>query len=216
MLNYVPSLLSLKKFTYKYVSFAALWDNKTSFTPTSALRRFCKCHNVNIGRYSSIGSKSEVYDTKIGNYSVIAKDCVLGIGIHPTHLLTPHSIFYKDRPWGFHPEWKANIEFDECKPIIVGHDVWIGSRSIIFEGVTIGDGAIVAAGAVVTKDVPPFAIVGGVPAKIIKYRFSPEIISRLLEIKWWDLPDEKITKCIDLFHTPNPKLEDINKYFPVK
>ena len=86
---------------------------------------------------------------------------------------------------------------------------------MIMDGVTISDGAIVATGAVVTKDVPPYAIVGGVPAKVIKYKFSPEIIARLEEIKWWDLPDEKITEVIDLFHIKNPTLEDINKYFPV-
>lgn len=82
------------------------------------------------------------------------------------------------------------------------------------DGVTIGDGAFVAAGAIVTKDVPPFAIVGGVPAKVIKYRFPDDVIKRLIEIQWWNLPDDEITKRIDLLHKANPSLEDINKYFP--
>lgn len=81
------------------------------------------------------------------------------------------------------------------------------------DGVSISDGAIVAAGAVVTKDVPPFAVVGGVPAKVIKYRFSEDVIKRLMEIQWWNLPDEDITKRIDLWHKSNPTLEDINEYF---
>lgn len=63
---------------------------------------------------------------------------------------------------------------------------------------------------------PPFAIVGGCPAKVIKYRFTPDIIERLLKIKWWDLPDEKITKVKELFHIPNPTIDDINKYFPIE
>ena len=83
------------------------------------------------------------------------------------------------------------------------------------DGVSIGDGAIVAACSLVTKDVPPYAVVGGVPAKIIKYRFSEEVIERLLQIKWWEKPDEEITSIIDLFHKPGLSLEDINAYFPL-
>ena len=97
------------------------------------------------------------------------------------------------------------------KPIHIGNDVWIGARSIIMDGVSIGDGAIVAAGSVVTKDVPPYAVVGGSPAKIIKYKFSQDIIDRLEEIQWWNLPDEEITKVVDLFHVKNPSLEEIAK-----
>ena len=73
---------------------------------------------------------------------------------------------------------------------------------------------MVGSNALVTKDVPPYSIVGGVPAKVIKFRFTQEVIDRLLEIQWWNLPDEKITEVVDLFHVSNPSLEDINKYFP--
>ena len=95
----------------------------------------------------------------------------------------------------------------------IGNGVWVGRNCIIMDGVNIGDGATVAAGAVVTKNVPPFAVVGGVPARIIKYRFPQEMIDRLMQIQWWNLPDEEITKVIDIFHKPNPTLEDLNRYF---
>lgn len=83
------------------------------------------------------------------------------------------------------------------REIIIGNDVWIGARCIIFEGVTIGDGAVVAAGSVITKDVPPYAVIGGVN-RILKYRFSKDIIEKLLKIQWWNWDDEKIRENVVL------------------
>ena len=82
----------------------------------------------------------------------------------------------------------------------IGNDVWVGARSTILSGVTIGDGAVVAAGALVSKDIPPYAIVGGVPAKIIKYRFSKEVINEFLKIRWWDWDKQFLDKNIDSFY----------------
>lgn len=214
MLQYIPCIFSLKKVTYKFVSMFALWDNRTTFDRTSALRKGSHCVNVSIGRYSSIASYTKVVNAQIGNFTVTSRECRIGLGLHPANLITTHSVFYKDNPWNIHHDWVHPIDFVEHPRTHIGNGVWIGARSIVMDGVTIGDGAIVAAGAVVTKDVPPFAVVGGVPAKVLKYRFAPEIIARLLEVKWWDLPDEEITRIKDLFHIPNPTLEDINRYFP--
>lgn len=92
---------------------------------------------------------------------------------------------------------------------IIGHDVWIGSRVTILGGVTIGTGAIIAAGAVVNKDVPPYTIVGGVPAKIIRTRFSEDICSKLLESKWWELPDETLAKLAPIAQSPQHFLQAV-------
>ena len=213
---YIGSVLSPKKLTHKFVSFFALWDTRTSFDCTSALRKGSNCVNVSIGRYSSVASYTKVMNAQIGNFSVIARECRVGLGAHPTNYITPHSIFYKNNPWNMHPEWVQKIEFDENPITHIGNDVWIGSRCIVMDGVSIGDGAIVAAGSVVTKDVPPYAIVGGAPAKLIRFRFPENMVKRLLEIQWWDLPDEEITKVIDLFHTLDVSLDDLNRYFPKK
>ena len=99
-------------------------------------------------------------------------------------------------------EWGLDVEripeaWDNRGDIIIGNDVWIGYEAVILSGVTIGDGAIVAARAVVTRDVPPYAIVGGVPAKPIRQRFSNPDIAQLLELRWWDWPREKIARTID-------------------
>ena len=108
----------------------------------------------------------------------------------------------------FFEEWdldKANLtdSWDNKGDIAIGNDVWIGYEAVVMQGVTIGDGAIIGARAVVTKDIPPYTIVGGVPAKPIRKRFSDEIISRLLEIKWWDWPDEKIKRNISAIQSGN-------------
>jgi len=88
--------------------------------------------------------------------------------------------------------------------IVIGNDVWIGYGVTILSGVTIGDGAIVAANSCVVKDVPPYSIVGGVPAKVIKYRFDDETIGKLLKIRWWDWDEQKIRDSVK--DMPNPKL----------
>ncbi len=85
------------------------------------------------------------------------------------------------------------MEFDELAPVIIGNDVWIGANVVIMNGVTIGHGAIIGATSVVTKDVPPYTIVAGSPARVIKSRFEDHIVQRLLAIQWWDLPIDLIT-----------------------
>ena len=87
---------------------------------------------------------------------------------------------------------------EEDRKIIIGNDVWIGARCIIFEGVTIGDGAVIAAGSIIRKDVPPYAVVGGVD-KILRYRFDKETIEKLLKIKWWNWDDKDIREKIYMF-----------------
>ena len=212
--SYIGSFFSIKKLTNKHVSLFSLWDNKSTFTPYTHILNGAKLTNVKVGKYSRIGVNCQVANATIGNFTAIGKDTVITVGQHPTNYLTSHSIFYKKGNWGWHDDWIAPIDFKPEKSVTIGCDVWIGRQCIIMDGVTIGDGAIVATGAVVTKDVPPFAIVGGVPAKVIKYKFPQEVIDRLEAIQWWNLPDEEITKRIELFHIKNPTLDDIEKYFP--
>ena len=91
----------------------------------------------------------------------------------------------------------------------IGNDVWIGSHVLVNGGVHIGNGACIGAGAVVVKDVPPYAIVGGVPAKIIRYRFSEDIITKLQGLQWWDMPEEKLKENINLFQKERLTIEEL-------
>ena len=105
----------------------------------------------------------------------------------------PFPLFFEE--WGLE---KKNVtdSWDNKGDIVVGNDVWIGYEAVILAGVTVGDGAVIGARAVVTKDVPPYTIVGGVPAKTIRKRFSEEQVEKLLSIRWWDWPREKIAENI--------------------
>ena len=101
----------------------------------------------------------------------------------------------------FHEEWGLDAKdirsaWDNKGDIVIGNDVWIGYVAVILSGVTVGDGAIIGARAVVTKDVPPYTIVAGVPARPIRKRFDEEVIAKLQALRWWDWDEEKIKRCI--------------------
>lgn len=128
---------------------------------------------------------------KIGNYCSIARNVEIFLG--GTHRMDWVSTF----PFAkFYPELSGLEEAFGVThgDVIIGHDVWLGRDCKIMSGVTIGHGAVVAAGAIVTQNVPPYAIIGGIPAKIIKYRFDETTINALLDSKWWDWPEEEVRK----------------------
>ncbi len=143
---------------------------------------------LSIGAYSYISEGTRLsVPTTIGRYCSIAHNCDIGGTEHPTNWATTHPF-----PWGTLPldHWPAMREvkkrpFNGIEPIAIGHDVWIGTRAFIRNGVTIGTGAVIGAHAVVTRTVPPYAIVAGNPGRIIRYRFPPEIVARLLASQWW-------------------------------
>lgn len=175
----------------------AIIDNDCCLTDDSTIgihsHLFPKCiiNHCHIGNYTYIGKNSLIQNTTIGNYCSISHDFNCGLGNHPLDLFSTSPIFYRKKNPLKLQLVEENSQFQEYKSINIGHDVWIGARVTILDGVNIGNGAVIATGAVVTKDVPPYAIVGGIPARIIKYR---DIKERLNDPDWWNKTPQQIIK----------------------
>ena len=154
----------------------------------------------NMGKRSYIAENSKIThpNTTVGKFCTIAGDVVIGCGKKKLDRLSIHGFQWcekDERLWGDLITPKENlVKITPSEPVKIGNDVWIGYRAVIMGGVIIGDGAIVGACAVVTHDVPPYAVVAGVPARIVKYRFPKEIIDKLEELKWWDYPEDFIVR----------------------
>ncbi len=185
-------------------------DPSASITPDCKLGNHTVIHsnvnlsNVIIGDYSYVNS--DINNATVGKFCSIAPFCRIGIGKHPSKdFVSTFPAFFSENNAGCKVSFSEKDLFNEFERIEIGNDVWIGINSIILDGVKIGDGAIIGAGAVVTKDVDDYAIVGGVPAKLIRYRFSEEQIEYLKQIRWWDkdinwiMGHQKLFQNIDYF-----------------
>ena len=153
--------------------------------------------NSSIGDNSYISGNSELRNVSIGKFCSIGPGVKIGLGAHPLNMVSTHPAFYaNDKEF---MTFANQMYFNEFKQVLIGNDVWIGEDVMIPGGVKIGDGAAIAARAVVTKDVEPYAFVGGVPAGIIQYRFPADMRAKMLEIKWWDSDIEWLKTNYRLF-----------------
>ncbi len=167
-------------------------SNDTTISPNCHILTGCTINHTHIGSYTYVNKNTFIQHAEIGSYCSISHDVTIGLGAHPLHMFSTSTVFYKQKNTLGIKLVNKEPEFSEYSPILIGSDVWIGSKAMIMDGVTIGHGAVVAAGAIVTKDIPPYAIVAGVPAKIIKYRFSEETRLSLLNTKWWEYSPEDV------------------------
>lgn len=154
-----------------------------------------------IGRYTYTCYDDEIVNCEIGQFCSISDEVVIGGAEHPINWVSTSPVFQNVKHSG--PKKKfSEFDFEGIKKTVIGNDVWIGRRAIIKAGVTVGDGAVIGSGSVVTKDVPPYAIVGGVPAKILKYRFDEDTIKELIQGEWWNMQDEVIERYAHLIKDP--------------
>jgi len=174
--------------------------NETTVMDFVSIGNNCYLYKCHLDSYSYLSSSVSMMNTTIGKFCSIAQGTCIALGTHPSHTFVSTSpVFFSihkqcgttfsDRPY-----------FEEMIKTTIGNDVWIGVNAIIKDGLVIGDGAIVGAGAIVTKDVPPYAIVVGNPARILRYRFTEEEISFLLDFKWWDKDPAWLRDNFKLLH----------------
>lgn len=162
--------------------------------------------NSSLGDYSYLSGFNIVVNTTIGKFCSIGSFVSICTGSHPTSVFASTSpVFYAKNPHSF-----ADQEFfKESGTVQIGHDVWIGSNVVIVDNVTIGTGVIIAAGAVVVNDVPPYAIIGGVPAKLIRMRFDDTTIAALLASNWWEKDETWFRENYKLMHNAENLLNNL-------
>lgn len=152
---------------------------------------------VSVGDYSYFERHGEAIYTQIGKFCSIAANVRINALEHPMERVTTHKITY--RPNEYFKFLGLDRDFRErrrAKRVVVGNDVWIGHGAVVMPGVTLGDGAVVGANAVVTRDVAPYTVVAGAPARPLRARFAPEVAARLSALAWWDWPAEKLAEAI--------------------
>jgi acetyltransferase-like isoleucine patch superfamily enzyme len=165
--------------------------------------------NTQMERFSFCGYDCEISNTSIGAFTSISDSVIIGGGTHPVDWVSMSPVFYAGRDSV--KKKFAEHERPESLRTKIGHDVWIGHGVHIKQGVEIGTGAVVGMGSIVTRDVKPYTIVAGSPARVIKMRFEDDIIEGLLATKWWAFSDEELDELAPFMTNPRMFLERIQK-----
>lgn len=166
-----------------------------------------KLSDSKLGRHTYVSSLAQIKHAEIGAFCSIAPEVIVGMGSHPTDLVSTHPAFYSANKG--YKTFGNNAEIAEYKNTLIGNDVWIGTRAMIPGGIEIGTGAIIATGSVVTKSVEPYAIVGGIPATLIRYRFDEETRKKLLKTKWWELNEKELEISAHKYLHPTEFLNEL-------
>ena len=177
-----------------------------------------------LGRYTEVADRTRITETVMGDYSYVMLDCDIwhaeigkfanianAVRInatnHPTWRATQHHFTYRAADYFADADMDAAFfDWRRSNKVVIGHDVWIGHGATILPGVRVGDGAVIGAGAVVSRDVADYAIVGGVPARLIRERFEKDIAARLIKLAWWDWSHDALRRALEDFR--NLEIED--------
>lgn len=173
-----------------------------------------------IGRNSYTGIGTSIRSSEVGRFCSISWNVSIGGGNHDHDHITTSPLWRFDMMESKNIDHKSNKElqnrFKELPDCVIGHDVWIATNAVILRNVKVGNGAVIGAGAVVTRDVEPYTIVAGVPAKPIRKRFDDQIIAALEEIQWWDWPTDVIRQHVDLLYQKKVDMDIIEQLIEIK
>ncbi len=211
--RFVLTLLELYRNKEKKIKIGNLVvTNNVKFSNYNYIYDQCLIHNSNFGNFTYVASGTQMINTKVGAFCSIGPECRIGLGKHPTKgFISTHPIFFSTlKQCGI--SFSTENYFDEFDSIEIGHDVWIGSRASVVDGVKIGNGVIVAAGAVVTKDIPDYAVVGGIPARIISYRFNEEQKEFINSSRWWNYEEDFLRQHYRKMHNFESFFEMVKLY----
>lgn len=204
LLVLLKNILSLPKRLASHIALFCILQEAV-VDKTAAICSGVRFYRGKIGKYSYIGNNSFVSDTDIGSFTSISTDCYIGGTSHPTDWVSTSPVFHK---WeNIMKKNFARHEFEIFKRTTIGNDVWIGNRVMIKAGVKIADGAVIGMGSIVTKDIGPYEIWAGNPARLIRKRFEDETIDALEKMKWWEWDDNKIEKYAEKFTVPSELIE---------
>lgn len=204
----LKNILSFPVRIFSKVSVFAIVQNSI-IDKTAAISSGVKFYRSSIGKYSYIGRNTFIIDTKIGKFCSIGPGCNIGGTGHPINWVSTSSVFHK-----WENILKKNFsrhEYDIFSETVIGNDVWIATNAMIKAGVTISDGAIIGMGSIVTKDVGPYEIWAGNPARCIKKRFDDDKIEKIIEYKWWNLDDHELEKKSKYFNDIDKFILKINE-----
>lgn len=177
---------------------------------TAKVYEKCDLNNVSVGKYSYLAKNVHITDAQIGAFCSVAGGCSIGGGIHPISMVSTSPVFLKGKSAVGKKKF-ADFSYSPSERVIIGNDVWIGQSVYIKAGIKIGDGAVIGAHAVVTHNVEPYSVVAGVPAKELYKRFDEETCNKLLKIRWWDWPDEKLEKYGSFFDSPETLIKTLEE-----
>jgi len=170
---------------------------ETAFGAFNEVHQGSRLRNVVLGDYSYCDRYADIANTIVGKFSNIASFARIGPTDHPMHLASLHHFLYRTSYyWHDQEDWAEFFEHRASRTTYIGHDTWIGAQAMIMPEVKIGNGAVVAAGAVVTKDVEPYTVVGGVAAKFIKRRFTENVAERMQALAWWDWSHDRLLEVL--------------------
>lgn len=182
----------------KHVSLASHVEiNRVTFGRYVRIAHHAQISNSTLGDRTSVGRYTKITNSEIGKYCSISWDVTIGATQHPLSNPSTHAFWYRSQFGIVNQDARLDPSI-----VCIGNDVWIGCNVVIMPGVNVGDGAIIGAGSIVTRDVEPYSIVAGNPARLLRKRFPDDVIEKMIEVHWWDWDDRVIKDNIEFFSNP--------------